>query len=160
MRRARGFSLAEAVVASLLVAVVLLASAAVFTAIGRRTDSESARLPSVGGMTDVALDRLERDLVDAERLPATFGPFERGRRVLILEMPSGGTVVWHQEGARLFRSATDDDHVLRDRAIVDRMLLVEFAERTERMLDVRLRRRQEPPRLRTVLLRNAGGLAP
>ena len=151
---ARGFSIAEALVATLIVTIVLVAAGTVFSAIGKRADRESGRSPGVGGATDAALERLERDLVLAEGLPRRSGRLRADGRTLLLKMRDGSIVTWRQEGSLLLRGTEDERRRLIDKTIADRVLLLDLSPRGERLFDVALRRRQEPLRRRTVLLRN------
>lgn len=154
MRSARGYSVAEMLVALLLVSVVLACAGIVFTAIGRRADREAGRSPGVGGMTDAVMERLERDLQLATELPSHEGRHRAGPQSLLLRMPDESLVVWRQEGSRLLRGAEDERGRLRERPVLDALLVVNFSERTASLFDVVVRRRDEPLRRRTVLLRN------
>lgn len=156
MRPARGFSIAETLVAMLLVSFVLVACGAIFTAIGKRTDAESGRSAGIGGMTDFALERMERDLVLATDLPDRFGRLRADGRTLLMTMPDESVVTWRQEGSKLLRGTTDDRRRLLERPVVDAMLLLDLSRRNEGLFEVALRRRQEPLRRRTILMRNVG----
>lgn len=150
----RGFSIAEMLVAMLLVSFVLVAAGSIFSAIGRRADRESGRAPGIGGPTDVALDRLERDLQLAESFPARSGPLRADARTLLIETQDGSLVTWRQQGSRLLRGTEDERHRIVERLVADQMLTFDVQPRSLVLRDVALRRRGEPLRLRTVLLRN------
>lgn len=159
MRRAGGFSVAEALVASLIVTIVLIGVGSLFTALGRQAERQGGRTPSVGGMTDVALDRMERDLQRATDFPERAGRLHADPRTLLLTLTDGKVVAWRQEGSALVRSSEDERGRLRDRKILDGVTLLVMQRRAQVLFDMSVRRRGEPQRMRTVLLRNAGAPA-
>ena len=91
-RNARGFSAVEALVATLLITIVLIAVGSAFSMIGRRADRENGRAPGIGGRTDVALERLERDLVLAARVTRSGSALEGA--TVVVDLASGQRVKW------------------------------------------------------------------
>jgi type II secretory pathway component PulJ len=154
MRPSHGFSLAEALVALVLTSIVLVAAGAFFAALGRHADREAGRSPGVGGPTDAAIARLERDLTLAESLPRRAGRRHADSRTLLLELQDGSVVAWTQDGSRLMRGVQDDRHRFDDKLVLDRLRFVDLRPRSERLFEIGLSRRDEPVRRRTVLLRN------
>ena len=154
MRGARGLSLAEVLVALLITTIVLLGAGAFFTAVGRQASREGGRSPGVGGPTDAALGRLERDLTMATSLPRHEGRVHADGQTLLLTLPDGTLVQWRQDGDRLVRAVMDDRRRFDEKRVLDRVLFVDLRTRSARLFEVGLRRKEEPVRRRTVLLRN------
>ncbi len=157
LRDARGVSMVEALVAMLILTIVFIAVGSVFSSLGRRADREGSRAPGIGGPTEAAVERLERDLLMAERVKR--GGSARDGAFLVIELASGSRVEWALLDERLLRSESDpgaDPEVEpRARLVLDRVCLLELRSRGHGLVDLALRRGDEPLRARTVLLRNA-----
>jgi len=154
MRGTRGVSLPEALVAALLVSIVLVAAGAMLSQIGaartaRRKVAERRRPHG----------RRARP-ARARAAGGREGDGRGGGREIELDLASGSHVIWRQDGPRLLRAtlAPDVGHGRPadpvERVVLDGLLLVDLRRRSQHLVEVALRRRDEPLRRRTVLLRN------
>ena len=152
-RSARGASLLELLVALAVSTVVVLIAAVLLAKLARGQRRQGARSAAVGSDTDIALGLLERDARAAVGFPRRLGDYHAGRDVLLLQ-PAGGAVVWHAEGGLLWRVVVEADGSERRRRVLDELLAAELSTTPRGLVTVSLRRRDEPPRARSVAARN------
>ena len=151
-RGTRGMSYIELLVALTIVSIVLVVSGALLVRLSRQAEEQSRRPVAVGGKTDLALEQLERDVRQAAAIAS--GENESGVRVLILDMSDGERVVWLAPGSSLVRARTPLGGETFTRDVAADVSLVEWTRRSPHVMDLRLRRKDENLRQRTVLLRN------
>jgi hypothetical protein len=151
-------SLAEMLVVVAITGMLVLGTATVLISLTRHAGIQAGRPPRVGGRTDVALEAIERDLQLARAIPADAGGLPAG--FLLVERADGELVTWRQQGQHLLRGTVDEEHELHERTVADALLLFDAQRAGPRLVDVTLRRREEPVRRRSVLLRNLEEDAP
>jgi hypothetical protein len=149
----------EMLVALSIVTLVLIVAGAMLVQMSRQAESQGLRQQAVGGVTDLALDRIEQDLREA--LHVRDGVDEGGARELVIDAPGGDRIRWKIDGGNLTRRREISLDATFDRVVATEVSLAEWRPRSTHLFDVLLRRTGETLRQRTVLLRNLdrGGLA-
>ena len=154
-RRERDMSLIEMLVSLALTSIVLVGGALLLVQLSRWVASDMARPTAVGGMTDIALGLLERDIRNARALLPSEGDLKEGPTTLLLLLPGDLIVVYHQEEGKLLRLVADrEEDFYRERVLVEDVQKVDFRANVAGMLFLTIQRRDERERTRVVLARN------
>ena len=151
-RRQGGMSYIEMLVALSIVTLVLIIAGAMLVQMSRQAETQGLRRQAVGGVTDLALDQLERDLREA--LHVTDASEEGGARELVIDAPDGERIRWKTDGASLSRRREMRDGKVFERVVASDLSLIDWRARSTHLFDVLLRRKDETLRQRTVLMRN------
>jgi type II secretory pathway pseudopilin PulG len=144
-------SYVEMLVAITIVTIVLLVAGAMLVQLSRQAEQQASRAPVVGGMTDLALDQLEKDLREATSVDLAGGA---AVTTLSIDTVSGDKIKWTAEGSDVSRARVPAKGPATNRVVARDVAVSDWQRRSTHLFDIEMRRKNESVRQRTVLLRN------